>query len=109
MRPMILTFTLLMSFSAFAKAQSFQTQDNANYIVTVSDGSNWEHCSNIVCSVAQSAGNGDGTCNALPSIQIIQVNLTTKGLELLSQISSCQLTIEPDGTVEAQPKLGTSN
>lgn len=109
MRPMILAFTLLMSFSAFAKEQSFYTQDNANYIVTVGDGSNWDHCSKIVCSVAQSEGNGDGTCNTLPSIQIIQVNLTAKGLELLSQISSCQLAIELDGPVEAQPKLGTSN
>lgn len=29
------------------------TQDNQNYVVTVTENSDWERCSSLVCEVAQ--------------------------------------------------------
>ncbi|MBK9321806.1 MAG: hypothetical protein IPM97_02420 [Bdellovibrionaceae bacterium] len=106
MKKILLMVSLVLSATAFAK---MTTQDNLNYIVTVQESSDWKHCSKLICSVAKIEGNGNKTCQKFPNIGVVSVNLTTKGLSTLQQVSSCQLVIEEEGEFEGLPKLGTSN
>lgn len=97
---------VVLSSTSFAK---MTTQDNLNYMVTIQDTSVWKQCSKLVCNIAKIQGNGNKSCHKFPTIGIVGVNLTTKGLDMLRSVSSCELVIEEEGEVEAQPKLGTSN
>ncbi len=109
MKYLTLILSLLISSAAFAEKLPFQTQDSLSYIITVGDSSNWRKCSKTICNIAKTAGYGRGLCKKFLNLGIIQVNLTTIGVDRVSQLQSCNLAIEQEGEVEALPKLGTSN
>jgi len=109
MKFLLFTSILASALCVGAKQKPVQTQDNLSYVVTVSDDSDWKHCSKIVCAIAKAEGNGDGTCKKFSFIKVLQVNLTTKGLDILNQVNSCYMTVEAEEEVHANPKLGTSN
>lgn len=83
------------------------TQDNLDYIVTISENSNFKSCAKLVCGVSKKFGNG--ICEKMPEIGVVAANLTTYGFDFLTKQTRCELVIEPSEVVNANPRVGRHN
>jgi hypothetical protein len=99
---------VLTSLNVFADRSAIVgTQDNLDYVVTVSENSDFKSCARLVCAVSKKFGNGN--CEKMSAIGIVAVNLTTLGFDILTKQTRCELVIEPSEVVNASPRIGRHN
>jgi hypothetical protein len=90
----------------FAHADEFKTQDNIVYLIVVDQSASFKNCVKSIKRISKQHGSGE--VEALETIGIVNANLSSYGLDIVKELE-CVLSVEPEGEVEANPRLGRNN
>lgn len=94
-------------FTDPAGTEEFRTQDNMNYNILLKENltvAQVQLCTKQICELSIIQGNG--TCVALTFIGVVTANLTNYAAQRILKMA-CVATIELDGSVHANPSIGS--